>query len=302
MKCVFVINNKNNRLRKQWPAIKRQLQKAELGEPRYIFTQGAKHAIEIGKQVTAEGCDYLIAVGGDGTLHEVVNGVMLSGATEVEYPTIGLLPLGSANDFARTAGITDSVEELVKWLQTDTTVRVDLGKIEFPSQKEPRYFINIAGFGLGAEVVQGLEKAHPFWGPRLNYFIHIIKGFLKYSKKEVRCTGDTCQWAGKMLQLAVANGRYFGNAIGIAPDAKLSDGRMQIAIFGDLSVWDYLRNLGKLKRAVRISHPQVHYHTSTKLLLESQGSCGVEADGEFVGYTPAAISIVPAAIRFLMEG
>jgi len=265
-----------------------------------MYTLNARHAIELARKATVEGCDYLIAIGGDGTLHEVINGVMLSGVSEKDRPAIGLLPLGSANDFARTAGITDSVEELVKWLQTDSTRQVDLGKIEFLSGVEPRYFINIAGLGLGAEVVQDLEKAHPIWGPRLNYFIQIIKGFLNYSKKVVRCTGDTWQWEGKMLQLAVANGRYFGNAIGIAPEAELSDGQLQVAIFGNLSVWDYLRNLGNLKKAERIDHPEVHYHSSAQVQLESRDSCGIEADGEFVGYAPATISIVPGAIRFLM--
>jgi diacylglycerol kinase family enzyme len=100
--------------------------------------------------------------------------------------------------------------------------------------------------------------------------------------------------------MAVANGRYYGNAICTAPDAQLTDGQFQVAIFGDLSIWDYLKNLGNLKKGVKISHPQVSYHDAKEVLLESDDSCGIEADGEYVGLAPATISILPKAIRFLM--
>jgi diacylglycerol kinase family enzyme len=100
--------------------------------------------------------------------------------------------------------------------------------------------------------------------------------------------------------MAVANGRYFGNALCVAPDARLADGKFQITLFGDLSVWDYLKNLGKLKKGVRIDHPEVTYHNAEEVLLESTVPCPIEADGEFVGLTPATVRVLPAAICFLM--
>ncbi|MBT8206526.1 MAG: hypothetical protein KJO20_14235 [Eudoraea sp.] len=100
--------------------------------------------------------------------------------------------------------------------------------------------------------------------------------------------------------MAVANGRYFGNAICIAPDARLTDGQFQVSIFGDLSIWDYLKNLGKLKKGVKINHPQVSYHEAHEVLLESKDPCGIEADGEYVGLAPATLSVLPEAISFLM--
>ena len=128
---------------------------------------------------------------------------------------------------------------------------------------------------------------------------HILQGFIGYEKKQVRCTSGGWQWAGRLLQMAVANGRYFGNALCIAPDARLSDGQFQVAIFGDLSLWDYVRNLGNLKKGAKIRHPQVQYRTAAQIALESQAPCGIEADGEYVGQLPATLSAVPKAIRFL---
>lgn len=300
MKIVFVVNNKNNRLAKVLPRLDQYCQQTNMGSVQFISTLRKKHAIELAKQATENGCDYMIAVGGDGTLHEVINGVLQSNIPANEYPAIGLLPHGSANDFARTARISNSIEELIELIQSNTTQKIDLGKIILQQTEETRYFINIAGVGLGPEVVQNLEQSSSVLGPGFNYFKHIIKGFLSYVKKEVSCTSSTWQWKGKLLQMAVANGRYYGNAICTAPDAKLTDGQFQVVIFGDLSIWDYLKNLGNLKKGVKINLPQVSYHDANEVLLESNDSCGIEADGEYVGLAPATISVLPKAICFLM--
>ena len=100
--------------------------------------------------------------------------------------------------------------------------------------------------------------------------------------------------------MAVANGRYYGNAICTAPDAKPTDGQFQVVIFGDLSIWHYLKNLGNLKKGVKINLTQASYHDANEVLLESNDSCGIEADGEYVGLAPATISVLPKAIPFLM--
>ena len=271
-----------------------------MGSVQFISTLRKKHAIELAKQATENGCDYMVAVGGDGTLHEVINGMLQANIPANEYPAIGLLPYGSANDFARSAGITNSIAALIALIQSNTTQKIDLGKIIIQQTQETRYFINIAGVGLGSEVAQNLERSSSVLGPDFNYFKHIIKGFLSYVKKEVSCTSSTWQWKGKLLQMAVANGRYFGKAICIAPDAKLTDGQFQVAIFGDLSIWDYLKNFSNLKKGVKINLPQVSYHDTNEVLLESNASCGIEADGEYVGLAPATISVLPKAICFLM--
>lgn len=300
MKVVFVVNNKNNRLAKVLPSLAQACEKATLGNVQFVSTLQRKHAIELAQQATENGCNYLIAVGGDGTLHEVVNGILQANIPADDYPVLGLLPQGSANDFARTTGISNSVEALVEMIQSNTIQKIDLGKIVLQQPQETRYFINIAGIGLGAQVAKNLEGSSNRFGPGFNYFKHIIKGFLTYDKKEVSCTGSTWQWKGKLLLMAVANGRYFGNAICIAPDAKLTDGQFQVAIFGELSIWDYLKNLGKLKKGVKINHPQVNYHAAHEVLLKSTDACGIEADGEYVGLAPATISVLPQAISFLM--
>ena len=300
MKIVFIVNNKNNRLGKVLPSIKQYCHQVVPGAVAFLFTERHKHAIELARQATQDDCTHLIAVGGDGTLHEVINGVFQSDVPAQEYPVIGLLPNGSANDFARTACISNSIEVLIALVQSGPAQKIDIGKLVLQKSGEIRYFINIAGVGLGPEVVQKLERSASVFGPRFNYFKHIIKGFLSYTKKEVSCTSSSWQWKGKLLQMAVANGRYFGNAICIAPEARLTDGQFQVAIFGDLSFWDYLKNLSKLKKGVKINHPQVSYFETQEVRLESKDTCGIEADGEYVGLAPATLSVLPEAILFLV--
>jgi YegS/Rv2252/BmrU family lipid kinase len=300
MKVVFIFNNKKNRLAGLIPRLDQHCREMNLGAAEFIPTLWARHAIELAKQATDKGCDYLISVGGDGTLNEVLNGVLKSKIPTNEYPVLGVLPCGSANDFARTAHVSNSIEELSNLIQSGSTKTIDLGKIIIHGTREPRYFINIAGAGLSPEVVRNLEGTTSVFGPGFNYFRQIVKGFLNYAKKDVTCTSSEWRWSGKLLQMAVANGRCFGNAICVAPDARLTDGQFQVAVFGDLSIWDYLKNLGRLKRGLKISHPEVVYHTTEEVVLESTNSCGIEADGEYVGLAPATISMMPEAIRFLM--
>ncbi len=300
MNIVFVVNNKNDRLSKVLRRLENYCQKTDAGSVQFVSTVRKKHAIELARQATEKGCDFLIAVGGDGTLHEVINGMLQADIQVNKYPAIGLLPYGSANDFARTARVSHSIEELMTLIQSNTTQKIDLGKIILQQSQETRYFINIAGVGLSSEVVQNLEQSSSALGPDFNYYKQIIKGFLNYVKMEVNCIFCTGQFKGKLLQMAVANGRYFGNGICIAPDAQLADEQFQIAIFGDLSLWDYLKNFRNLKKGVKINHSQVSYHEAKKVLIESNDSCGIEADGEYVGLAPAIISILPKAIFFLM--
>ena len=299
MRIVFIVNNKNNRLKKKLPALHSFFEVRFPGQVEIQCTLRHWHAAELAKITSEEGCDYLISAGGDGTLHEVINGLLLSEVPPDRRPAVGLLPLGSANDFARTAGISSSSEDLAKWISNRTIQKIDAGMIRLDATGEMRYFINVAGLGLGAEVVQLMNRKEPFLGAALHYYYGIFRGFLQYRKKEVVCRGNAWEWKGRMLQMAVGNGRYFGNGICIVPQAALADGTLGVSIFGDLSLWDYMKNIQNLKKGNFIEHPGVIYRNSNELFLKGDG-CGIEADGEFLGSLPATVSVIPSALSFLM--
>lgn len=101
--------------------------------------------------------------------------------------------------------------------------------------------------------------------------------------------------------MAIGNGRFFGNSICICPDATIDDGLFHISLFGELTVIDYLKNLKKLKKGIKLDHNDAHYFTSKEVKIENTGNqlCGIEADGEIMGNAPAYISVVPKAIHFI---
>jgi len=300
MRIVFIVNSQIRGSKGILEEIKREFNEVSIS---IVTTQFSKHAISLATEATHDQYDFIIAVGGDGTLNEVLNGMMAANVPINSMPVLGMIQRGSANDFARTIGVKQTAKELKKLIDDKHHPKIDIGKIELLLNEEtPKYFINICGLGLGPEAVLIKERAPKILGPEIAYYKSIIQGFMSYDRKPIHCTGDDWQWTGSLLQMAIGNGRYFGNGMCVCPDAKVDDGLFQVALFGDLSLKDYFKNLGNLKKGNHLNHPDAHYFKTKMIQIENSGDqpCGIEADGEVVGYAPATISVVPNAIEFLM--
>ncbi len=272
---------------------------------RLLVSEYAGHAVELACAECGEH-DYMIAAGGDGTLHEVINGCMQARQREPELglPVFGVLPFGSANDFVRSLGLQGSVEELAGLLSTGERRTLDLGRLQCQGSSGQdclRYFINIADVGIGAAVVQRLESSGKRLGADLSYLWAIVATFLSYRHIPLRIVSDRgLDWQGRTLILGAGNGRYFGSRLCLAPTAELDDGEFAVTLVGDASIVDFALNLGRLKRGELLEHPAAHYHRAASLRIEApEGRAPVEADGEFLGYTPARLDIVPGAVEFL---
>ena len=302
MNIVFIINDKFNRYKKIQPRLQKKCIKYGMDQVSFLKTEHKKHAVTLAIQSVKQGCQYLIAVGGDGTLNEIVNGMLQVGLPEKEQPVIGLLPNGSANDFARSAQLPHRLDAFFELLKKGTTTSVDLGRVHLINSNKTHYFLNILGLGLGPEIAQQINESSSIFGPYFNYFKNIIKGFHAYSKKEVSCETETWKWQGSLLQMAIAKGRFFASGLCVAPQSKLNNGTFQVVIIGDLSLMDYFLNLWNLKKGSRIKHPEVHYYDSKKLFLKShENKCGIEADGEYIGNTPARVEVLAQKLDFLMR-
>ncbi|MDH5474480.1 MAG: diacylglycerol kinase family lipid kinase [Cyclobacteriaceae bacterium] len=299
MKIIFVVNSHIKRLKKTLEEIRHEFADFQIS---FAQTQYKKHAIEIATEAVHNEYSYIIAVGGDGTLNEVLNGMMLASVPINTLPVLGVLQRGSANDFSRTIATDSSVIALKNKIIEKADKKIDVGKIKLITEADTtKFFINICGLGLGPEAVKIKEKAPKFLGAEFSYFKSIIQGFMSYQKKEVACYGDDWEWKGNLLQMAIGNGRFFGNSICICPDAAIDDGLFHVSLFGELTVVDYLKNLTKLKKGIKLSHDDAHYFTSKEVTVVNTGNqfCGIEADGEIMGNAPATITIVPKAIHFL---
>jgi YegS/Rv2252/BmrU family lipid kinase len=301
MQITFIVNSQIKKLRKTLKEIGDTFYRVDDVQVTILQTHHAGHSRELAEEITQKGCDYLIAVGGDGTLSEVLNGMMNTNIPTNEYPVLGVLPRGSANDFVKTINISNKVLDLKQAILNKHIQKIDIGKIIIEAKPtEPEYFINIASLGLGPEVVKAMDSSGKMFGSSIAYFSSIIRGFLSYKKRSVLCEADEWQWEGKLLQMAVANGQFFGHGICVAPEASLQDGLFHISLFGELSLFDYLKNLGNLNKGIKINHPAAFYYTAKELKISPvNDQCGIEADGEYLGESPVTATVVPNAIKFL---
>jgi len=303
MQITFIVNSQIKKLRRTLAEIGDTFYGVDEIQATILQTHHAGHSKELAQEVTQKGCDYLIAVGGDGTLNEVLNGIMNANIPTNEFPVLAVLPRGSANDFVKTIKASDHIISLKDDILNKNIQKIDIGKIVITStQDKPKYFINIASLGLGPEVVKTMENSSKMFGSSVAYFSSIIRGFLSYEKRSVLCEGDEWRWEGKLLQMAVANGRFFGHGICVAPDASIRDGLFHISLFGELSLFDYLKNMANLKKGIKINLPAAHYFTAKEIKITPiNDQCGIEADGEYAGESPVTIKVLPDAIKFLMH-
>ncbi|HOY31865.1 MAG TPA: YegS/Rv2252/BmrU family lipid kinase [Bacteroidales bacterium] len=274
-----------------------------------FLTEYAGHAILLAEQALNEGFTHVICVGGDGCLHEVVNGMMkthaLMGEEQWSRIRLGVLPKGSGNDFVKTVPVPQDPGELKNAVETDHSKRIDLCLARFESVaggERSRYLVNIADVGMGAVVVEKQSVYSKRMNALFNYQRAILGTFLTYKKKPLRAKADTFSYEGIVMDFVIANGKYYGNGLGIAPDALIDDGVFSVTAIGNVSLFDYLKKLSVVRKCKKPDLPELKYYTATELSLESlSGKMPFEIDGEFVGFTPVHIRIVPSAIRVLVQ-
>lgn len=268
-------------------------------------TQTNNQAEYFASEAVKNGADYIIAVGGDGTIHEVINGIMKFEKQKRENVIVGLLPVGSGNDFARSVDASKKVAELYRMIKQNIFTKIDIGKINcnnFKDKEETFYFINIADVGLGAEVAKKVNEGNKTYGPNLAFFAATLTTFLLYKKKKVKIFSDEFNYEGNILTLCLANAKYFGSGLGIAPHAKLNDGKIAITLAGDVTLTDYLKNLFRIRNCRPVNHEKIQYHQIEKCTIEPIGiKCLIEADGELIGRLPAKVEMLKEEIKFLTE-
>ncbi len=268
-------------------------------EVSFLFTEHAGHAIDLARQAALQGNNYIIAAGGDGTNNEVANGIMLSGVTGVK---MGLLPYGTGNDFAKTLGLTNNHTILKELIEKESFRQIDLGEVAFKDEQGKdamRYFINIADVGLGGHIARKIAGSTKWLGAFVTFQKAIVTTFLTYKHQQLKATADSFTYQGRVLSYIIANGKYFGAGLGIAPGADPGDGEFEVVLGAEISLWDYLMNLGKVRKCEKIIHPQMSYHRVRHVQIDAPEPMPIDMDGEFIGYTPMNVSVVPGALSFI---
>ena len=270
----------------------------------FFSSEYSGHAIELSNRAAEQGFNYIICIGGDGSLNEVVNGVMHAKSLNKELDIkIGVLPYGTGNDFIKTIKSPATFSGLKKLIDDNTSKEIDLGFVQFKDnagEDSSRYFINITDIGIGGVVVQNLCKYTNAFGANIKYMMAIVNTLLTYRNQPIKAIADEFTFEGKVKNFVIANGKYFGSGIGIAPDAEVDDGKFSIVILEEVSLIDFLKFSNTFKKCKKINHPQIIYKTAKEITVESLSiPQPIDMDGEFIGYSPMKIKILPAALTFL---
>lgn len=271
----------------------------------FSYTSASRDAERLAFAAVQQGCSVVVAVGGDGTVNEVVNGLMQLSAEQRSKVVVAVLPWGTGNDFARSIGATSSVSRLFDLLQKRNICRVDVGEVQYTQKNglaAVRYFVNIGDIGIGPSTVMMVERLKRLMGPTLAFWIGGFCTILSRRTHEVSIESSSYRYRGKAMAVCLANGRYFGSGLGIAPHANISNGSLSVVVIGNVSIFTFLCLTGKLRRCEPIQHPEVHYGeiTSCRILSDSF-DCPLELDGEVLGTAPLEVRTIKGGVGFVVD-
>jgi YegS/Rv2252/BmrU family lipid kinase len=233
----------------------------------------------------------LVVIGGDGTVNEVVNGV---GGTEAE---IAVLPSGTGQDFARTHGIPSGLDDAVRVVLDGATRTIDLGLVDCAGD-ESRLFANVGSAGMSGSVARRANSMTKRFGGRATFFYALTREFLAWQNTRVVLElDDGVRREGPMHDVIVANGRFHGGGMKLAPDAEQDDGAFDVVTIGDVSKLDFVTTAPKLYSGRYLSHPKVELLRSPAVTIDADEPLPLEVDGEPIGTTPARFEVVRSALR-----
>ncbi len=272
------------------------------------FTRRRGEGTDLARSAVREGARLIVAVGGDGTASEVVDGLIEAGRPIDPEVLFGCIPRGTGGDLRRTLGWSADPDEAARTLATGAVRVCDVGRIEFmghDGRMQARHFVNVAGLGLSGVVVREAERGWKALGGRLGFMLASAKGLLGYRDQPVRYRLDDGPWREERLTaLEVCNGRFFGAGMLVAPEARIDDGLFDITIWKGLGLGDFLAKRSMLYDGSHVKLPNTR--TARARVVEAEPLEGAEVlldvDGEQPGKLPARFTIVPGALRLRVRG
>jgi YegS/Rv2252/BmrU family lipid kinase len=250
---------------------------------------------ELAARAVDEGASLVVAVGGDGTVNEVAQS--LAGRERVD---LAVIPRGTGGDFVRTYGIPRRLEDAVAVARDGQARAIDLGRASYRAWaggEEQSYFANIASAGMSGAIAKRTNETSKALGGKVSYLWATFTVFARWRNDDVLVTVDGERREGRMHDVVVANGRFFGGGMMICPVADPGDGLFDVLLIGDLTKRDLLLTLPKTYRGRHLPHPKAELLRGAVVEVDAPQPLPVELDGEQPGTTPVRFEIVPKALR-----
>lgn len=247
------------------------------------------------QSILKAGYTQIIAVGGDGTMNEVVNGLFSNGQLINSKAELAFFSHGTGGDLIRTLQIPQGIEGFLVVLRRGEKRLIDVGEVLFQDehcQQVRRYFLNVADVGLGGETAARVNRQSKLLGGKLSFLIGSVLSILSYSNKLMNCKIDgKLVYDGRLNSIMVANGRYFGGGMMIAPDAELDDGLFEVVCLGDFSSIRLLRYLPRIYKGTHLEIPGVTVHRGRSVVITTVEKALLDIDGEQPGQAPLTFSL-----------
>jgi YegS/Rv2252/BmrU family lipid kinase len=278
-----------------WRAVEAALREAKVAFDA-VQTQAVGDATGLAAQALRDGRRRLIAVGGDGSVNEIVHGVMDAGLADTREVTLALAPHGTGNDWARSIAMPLDPRGIARTIAADRTMLHDVGAVDFPAEPQARrrWFINVAGAGYDAVVTARVPRPVP---SAVTYLRIALEGLASYRSPQFRVRADGQAIEGRLLLVFVANARYCGNRMHVAPTACVDDGLLDVLAVRELSLIEVLPKLLKLYRGRILGDPAVRHLRAARVSIETDPPAIVQADGQLLSQTPAEFSVLRQALR-----
>ncbi len=268
------------------------------------FTARPGEATHLVREAVKGGAAVVLAIGGDGTLNEVVNGFFEDDRRIPSDTALAIAQVGTGKDFSRTVRQSARPDEVIDRLSRAQRKRIDMGRVSYMDLRgrpASRYFVNIAEFGSGGAVVEKVNRTTKVLGGRTSFFLAILSTLPKYRNTHVRYRVEA---AGEgelvMNNFVVANGRYFGGGLLPAPQAELDDGLFDIVVIGDIDWKTIRRHLKDLRRGTHLSMKEVTFHHGARVETECLEPAFLDLDGELVGRNPTEFVCLPRTLDLLV--
>lgn len=301
--CV-ILNPKagSGRSLRTWPRLQPLLEGC-LGPVEALFTEAPGHATQLARGAIESGADLVVAIGGDGTLNEVVNGFLVNGKAVSEQAAVALLPLGTGGDFRRSAALPETSDEVIEAIAERELRRVDVCLARFHSydgKPLERYFVNGAGFGLGGEVaISAKNNFLTRYSGTGAFFWATAISFLTYRARTVRLAFDEgTALETSIMEVGLGNGQSQGGGMQVCPRARLDSGSVDVSVIRKAGFFEFLAALPYLYSGRIYSHPKCDFFRARRVVAESDEEVSIQVDGEAVGTLPLEVETVPGAIPF----
>jgi len=307
LKTQVIVNPESDygRTKKRWKQIKEALH-CFLKEFKYEFTERPLQATEITRTAIKGGSELIVGVGGDGTMNEIANGFFENKKIVNPETALGIVPSGSGCDFMKSLNIPLGIKDSLKFLSESPSTRIDIGRVKFRSLSgtpAERFFLNVADFGFGGEVVKKLNQKR-MRKKTSSYLRCMFSTIIKYKNKRLKLKIDEEDIPeDEYLVGAVANGKIFGKGMRIAPQASLDDGLFDLVLVKKMSLLEFFFNSWKVYTGTHLTHPKISLIKGKEIKAiphRDEDEVLIELDGELPGKLPATFEIVRQS--FLVKG